>query len=72
MGGPVFIHHEGESQLLATFPGQGQANESSTIARHKVDVFRSGMASSHDQITFVLPILVIKKDDHSPLANLLD
>ena len=66
--GIVAIDHQRQRQLLAAIPGQGQADEATTVARHEVDVFRADTGGGHDQVPFVLPVFVIHQDHH--LASL--
>jgi len=68
MRGFVFIGHQRQAQLLATLAGQRQADQAAAVARHEVDVLGAGKRGCHDQVAFVLAVLVIHDDDHLALA----
>ena len=59
-------HHERQSQLLTALAPEREANESSPMCRHVIDILRTHLLGSHDQIAFVFTILVIDHDDHFP------
>ena len=61
--------HQRQSQLRTTLTRQREANESSAVRGHIVDVLRPHELGSHDQVTLVLAILVVDHDDHSAGAN---
>jgi hypothetical protein len=57
--------HQRQAQLPATLLGQRQADQPTAVARHEVDVFRAHMLGRHDQIAFILTILIVHDDDHA-------
>ena len=70
--GLVVAHHQRQRQLLAAFGRQRQANEPTAMSGHEVDIFRTHHAGGHQQVTFVLAILIIHDDDHLAISNILD
>ena len=58
--------HERQPQLAAAFGGQRQADEAAPEARHEVDVLRAHFLRGHDEVAFVLAILVVHDHHHAP------
>ena len=59
-------HHERQAQLAAAFGGQREADEAAPETRHEVDVFGAHLLRGHDEIAFVLAILVVHDHHHAP------
>ena len=51
---------------------QRQAHEPAAFAHHEVHVFGPHLLGGHDQIAFVLAILVVDDDDHAPGADFFE
>ena len=63
----VFIglaDHQRKAQLLAALARQRQAYQATAVRRHIIDVLRPHLLGRHDQVTFVLTVLVVDHDDH--------
>ena len=60
------IGHRLEMELVADGRRHGQANHAAGVAHHEVDRLRRRLFRGHDQVAFVLPILVVDQDDHAP------
>jgi hypothetical protein len=58
------INHTPDIQLLKPFPRHGNANETPAISSHEIDGTIRHFVGSHDEIPFVLPILVIRNNHH--------
>ena len=56
--------HQRQSQLRAALARQRQADQATAIAGHEIDVFGAGLGRRHEQIAFVLAILVVDDDHH--------
>jgi hypothetical protein len=69
-------HHERQTQLVAAFARQGQANEAAAIARHEVDVFGAHALGCHDEIALIFAILIVHQHRHlagpEVIENLID
>jgi hypothetical protein len=48
------------------------ANQASAITHHLVDEFRCTLVRGEDEVSFVLAVVIVHQDDHSPKADLLD
>ena len=57
--------HERQAQLAAALGGQRQADEAAAEARHEVDVFGAHLLRRHDEVAFVLAILVVHDHHHA-------
>ena len=66
------MHHRLQAELAATRCGQGQADQSARFADHEIDVLRAHFFRGHDEIAFVLAILVIKDHDHASGADVVE
>ena len=51
---------------------QRQADQAAAFAHHEVDVFGPHLLGGHDEIAFVLAILVVDDDDHAAGADLFE
>jgi hypothetical protein len=61
--------HQRQAQLAAALAGQRQADQAAAIAGHEVHVGRAHQAGGHDQVAFVLPVLVVHDHDHASGAQ---
>ena len=68
----VVLHHRRQTQLLAAFGGQRQADQAARLACHEVDVLGPHQFRGHEQVALVLAILVVEHDDHAAGADLVD
>ena len=64
--GTVVAHHRAQAELRGTSLVECEADQPARLARHEVDVFRPHALRGHDQVAFVLAILVVEHDDHAP------
>ena len=64
--------HQRQAQLLATRARQREANQPAAVLRHEVDVFGAHLRGRHDEIAFVLALLVVENHDHLARANRRD
>ena len=62
-------HHQRQAQLAAALARQRQADQAAAVARHEVDVLGAHLGGGHDQVAFVLAILVVHDDDHAALPD---
>ena len=58
--------HERQPQLAAAFGGQREADEAAAESRHEVDVIGAHLLRRHDEVAFVLAILVVHDHHHAP------
>src|SRR5690606_1322802 len=58
------VHHQRQAQLLAPLARQRQADQTSRVARHEIDVLRANLRRGHHEIALVLAILVVEDHDH--------
>ena len=65
----VAIHHQGQIQGIEPLPLHGQADQSPGVGGHEVDLLGCGELGRTDQVTFVLPVLVIDHHDRFPVAD---
>ena len=64
--------HQRQIQLTAALPGQGETDQAPAVGSHEIDVLRAHHGSGHDEIAFVLAILIVHDDDHSALSQIVD
>ncbi|MGY4517196.1 hypothetical protein ACVWWW_002764 [Lysobacter sp. HA18] len=62
-------HHRRQAELSATLARQRHAHQPPRMRDHEVDVLRPHEFRGHDQVAFVLAILVVDDDDHSAGAD---
>jgi hypothetical protein len=67
-----FVDHQGQAELRTTLPRQCQADQATPVCGHVIHVGRTYACGRHQQVAFVLAILVIHHDDHFPVANVGD
>src|SRR5947209_17882895 len=72
MRGRIVADHQGKIQLIQAFPLHGHADQTARFPGHEVDRLGRRQLSGHDQIAFVLSILVIDNDDEAAGADILD
>ncbi|MCY1279753.1 hypothetical protein D9M69_553830 [compost metagenome] len=70
--GAVARRHQRQLQQLAALAGHRHADQATGEAGHEVDVLGLHALGGHDQVAFVLAILVIHEDDHLALADVFD
>ncbi len=61
--------HERQPQLLAALAREREADQAAPVARHEVDVLGPHLGRGHDEVAFVLAILVVEDHDHLARAN---
>src|SRR5262249_49339969 len=61
----------GQMQLVASLFSHRQANQTARVTGHEVDDFRRDLFGRANQIAFVLAVLVVHDNDHSPFANVI-
>ena len=70
--GGVIVDHGMQVQLIQTLTLHGHTDEPPSVLGHEVDCLRRHLLGGHDEIAFVLPILIVHHDDDLALAKLLD
>ena len=68
----VMRAHQWQPELLHALAGKRKADQAARMARHEVDRVGGGELRRHDEIAFVLPVLVVDQDEHPAIARLLD
>lgn len=68
----VVAHHRRQAELRAALAGQRQTHQPARVGHHEVDVRRLDQLGGHDQIAFVLAVLVIDDHHHAAGAQFLD
>ncbi len=68
----VTRRHQWQLEGLAALAGHRHADQPTGKTRHEVDMLGLAAFCGHDQITLVLAIFVIHKNDHLALANVFD
>ncbi len=64
------LHREVEP--IADLSRHRGTDEASPFLRHEVDGLRRDLVSEHGEVALVLAVRVIDKDDHAPLAEVVD
>ena len=59
----------GQVELVTTFFGERQADQTTGMPGHEVDDLGSDLLGGADQIAFVLAIFVVNDDDHAAVAD---
>ena len=63
----VALRHKGQVKPVDHLWRHGQADKPPAIFGHKVDGLRGNKLRGHGQVTFILPALVVHKNDHFAL-----
>ena len=71
LGVGVLVGHGREVQLVRPLLGERDADEPPTVPGHEVDPLGGDRLGGAHQVTFVLPVLVVRDDDHPALADIL-
>ena len=58
--------------LPAALAGQRQAHQAARVRDHEVDVGRAHQLGGHDQVAFVLAVLVVDDHDHAAGADFVE
>src|SRR6266478_782478 len=69
--GIVRDHHR-DLQLVEALAEHGHADEPAPVLGHEVDRLRGRLLGGHEQVAFVLAVLVVDHDEHATGADLLD
>src|SRR6266446_6069597 len=69
--GVVGDHHR-DLQLVEALAEHGHADEPAPVLGHEVDRLRGRLLGGHEQVAFVLAVLVVDHDEHATGADLLD
>ena len=64
--------HEGQVEQVGPLGQQRCADDAGRVGQEEGDLLRRGGLGRHDQVTLVLPVLVVDHDDHAELADGLD
>ncbi len=64
--------HQRQAQLLAALARQREADQAAAVARHEVDVLGAHLGGGHDEVAFVLAVLVVHDHDHPALPQVLE
>src|SRR5262249_9928292 len=70
-GRGVVVDHHGDLQLVQALGEHGHAHEAAAVHDHEVHGFRGGLVGGHEEVPFVLAILVVHDDEDPPRADLL-
>ena len=68
----VVLHHIWNLQFVEPRTRQGHADQTAGFLAHEVDRGRRDFLGRHDDVAFVLAVLVIENDDHLAVANVRD
>ena len=68
----VLLRHGKEAQIVRAFLGEGEADESTTVAGHEVDGFRGDMLGGQSEVALVFAIFVVDDDHHAAGANFVE
>jgi hypothetical protein len=72
VAGAVVPAHQLQAELVDPALGHGEADETSPVLGHEVDRVRSRHLRRDHQIAFILPVLVVDKDEHAAVPGLVD
>ena len=70
--GAVIGAHHAQPEVFDPLALQCEADQASAMACHEVDGVRCRHLSRYDQIAFVLPVLIIDKNEHPAIARFID
>src|SRR5690606_13897270 len=68
----VALYHQRQFQALAAFQTHGHADQATAVTGHEVDILGAAGLGGHDQVAFVLPVLVIHQDDYLAGADVFN
>ncbi len=72
-GGPLDLgvgrHHQREVEVLHPLGGEGNADQAGGVGQEEGDLLRGDGVGRHDQVAFVLAILVVDHHDDLPAAR---
>ena len=75
-GGPLGLgvgrDHEGQVEGVGAFGQERDADDAGGVGQKEGDVLGRGRLGGHDQVTLVLPVLVVHHDDHAQPAHGVD
>ena len=72
VGRHVVRNHWLQAKFVAALGCQCEADKSTRMGRHKVDVFSSDELSRHAEVALIFAIGGINNDDHLATSNILD
>jgi len=61
---PVSVNHIPDPQLLETFGGSWNTNQSAAFLHHEIDLFGIDVFCRQNEIAFILTISIIDYNDH--------
>ena len=61
-----------EFKLPSSIFGDGSTEDSSAVAHHEVDLLRSHLFGSDDEVTFILSVFVVDDDEELPLTEVFE
>jgi hypothetical protein len=64
--------HQRQAQRVDPLARQRQADQPAAVHRHEIHRLRGGHLRRDHQIALVLAVLVIDKDEHAPVARILN
>ncbi len=70
--GGVLVGHGRDAERSESLTRQRHADEAAAVARHEVDGLGRDLLGGHDEVAFVLAVLVVDHDEHAACANLGD
>src|SRR5579859_6860179 len=66
----VFRDHAADAECLETRLGRGHADQATPVLRHEIDRLGGDLFGGHDEVAFVLAVLVVGDNDDASLANI--
>ena len=64
--------HQRQPQLPAAIAGQRQADQAAAVPGHEIDVLGADLRGGHDEVAFVLAVLVVHQHDHPALPDVFE
>jgi hypothetical protein len=68
----VPFRHGDQAKLVAAVPRQCETDQSTAVQRHEVDHLGSSELRGADEVSLVLPILVVGNDDDLPVSEIVN
>jgi hypothetical protein len=68
----VPLRHWSQAQLVAALAGQCQANQPPAVEGHEIDHLGRRQLGGADEVTLVLPILIVGDDDDLAVTQIVD
>ena len=69
---PVLRHHPLQPELLRPLVRDRHTDQAAPVHRHEIDRLRRRLLRRHDEVALVLPIRIVRHDDHLALGDVAD